>query len=84
MKADMRSRVGFFRSLMYSGMKREGKSGPRAERIRPVVGAGGGLVEQWVGADGDQRLGCEEERQTVGVGGLREVDAVGRLAGRRA
>ncbi len=39
-KTDMRSRVCFFRSLMNSDMKREGKSGPRAEQIRPVVGAG--------------------------------------------
>ncbi len=38
----MTSRVGVDLSLMYSCIKREGKSKPQAECTRPLVGAGVG------------------------------------------
>jgi hypothetical protein len=63
---------GLFKELYVLRHEAGGKVGASGRTDQARGGSGGGLVEQRVGgADGYQRLGREEERQAVGVGGLR-------------
>ena len=84
-KTDMRSRVGVLRRRMYSGMKREGKSGPRAECTRPAVGAGVGRgrterEEQMATSDSDAKRSVRESGPS---GSVSRTWWVGHPPGRR-